>query len=63
LLLGEIARIKVGLVVSRKKAEVDLEAKVEYPMLTLKNIQAEGFFTSEPIEKFKFNLNFESIAS
>jgi len=49
-----MARIKVGLVVSRKKAEVDLEAKAEYPMLTLKNIQAEGFFTSEPIEKFKF---------
>lgn len=51
--LGDIAQIKVGLVVSRKKAEVDLEAKVEYPMLTLKNIQIDGVFTAEPIETFK----------
>ncbi|KYD21065.1 restriction endonuclease subunit S [Caldibacillus debilis] len=51
--LGEIARIKVGLVVSRKKAEVDLEVKAEYPLISLKNIQADGTFTDEPIEMFK----------
>lgn len=51
--LGEIARIKVGLVVSRKKAEVDLEVKAEYPLISLKNIQADGTFTDEPIEIFK----------
>lgn len=51
--LGEIARIKVGLVVSRKKAVVDLEVKAEYPLISLKNIQADGTFTDEPIEIFK----------
>jgi len=51
--LGEIARIKVGLVVSRKKAEVDLEVKAEYPLISLKNIQTDGTFTDEPIEIFK----------
>lgn len=51
--LGEIARIKVGLVVSRKKAEFDLEVKAEYPLISLKNIQADGTFTDEPIEIFK----------
>jgi len=51
--LGEIARIKVGLVVSRKKAEVDLEVKAKYPLISLKNIQADGTFTDEPIEIFK----------
>ena len=60
MLLGEIARIRVGMVVSRKKAEIDLEVKAEYPMLTLKNIQAEGFFTNEPIENFKFKETIDS---
>jgi len=51
--LGEIARIKMGLVLSRKKAEIDLEAVAEYPMISLKNIQVDGTFTEDPIEMFK----------
>jgi len=51
--LRDIARIKVGLVITRKKAVIDLEVKAEYPMITLKNIQTDGFFNDEPVEIFK----------
>lgn len=51
--LGEIARIKMGLVLARKKADIDLEAIAEYPMISLKNIQEDGTFTKESIENFK----------
>ena len=51
--LGEIARIKMGLVLSRKKAEIDLEAVAEYPIVSLKNIQEDGTFTEDPVESFK----------
>lgn len=53
MLLGEIARIRTGLVLSRKKAEVELEVKAEYPLISLKNIQEDGTFTDDPIETFK----------
>jgi restriction endonuclease S subunit len=53
MLLGNIARIKMGLVLSRKKAEVDLEVKAVYPFISLKNIQVDGMFTEDPIEMFK----------
>ncbi|TYO91999.1 restriction endonuclease subunit S [Desulfallas thermosapovorans] len=51
--LGEIARIRMGLVLSRKKAEIDLEAVAEYPIITLKNIQEDGTFTEDLVESFK----------
>ncbi|QNU19924.1 restriction endonuclease subunit S [Geobacillus thermoleovorans] len=51
--LGEIAWIKIGLVLSRKKAEVDWEVAAEYPMISLKNIEEDGTFTDTPIENFK----------
>lgn len=53
MLLGEIARIRIGLVLSRKKAEIDLEVKAEYPLISLKNIQADGTFTDDTFDLFK----------
>jgi restriction endonuclease S subunit len=52
MLLGEIAQIKTGLVLTRKKAEIDLEIKARYCLITLKNIQADATLTDEPIEIF-----------
>ena len=52
MLLGEISRIKTGLVLTRKKAEIDYEIKARYPLITLKNIQADGTFTEDAFEYF-----------
>lgn len=51
--LGEIASIKTGLVLTRKKAELEHEIKANYPLITLKNIQVDGTLTEEPFEEFK----------
>lgn len=53
--LGEIADIKAGLVLSRKKAKIKYEVKKEYKVLTLKNIEVDGSFNDEEFELFESN--------
>lgn len=53
MLLGEIAQIKTGLVLTRKKAEIDFEIKAQYRLISLKNIQVDGTLTDEPFDEFK----------
>lgn len=53
--LGEIAQIKTGLVLSRKKAEIEYDAKVTYKLLSLKNISEEGFIDNDSFEDFISN--------
>ena len=53
--LGEIAKIKIGLVLIRKKAKIKYEIKDIYNLITLKNIEDNGVFNNEPFEIFKSN--------
>ncbi len=53
MLLGEIALIKTGLVLTRKKAEINFDVKARYRQIGLKNINVDGTFTDEPFEEFK----------
>lgn len=55
MLLGEIARIKAGLVLSRKKAEIEFDIKARYKLLTLKNIDDDGTFNEHLFEEFQCN--------
>ncbi|BAQ09406.1 restriction endonuclease [Bacillus sp. OxB-1] len=55
MLLGEIADVKTGLVLSRKKAEVDYEVQATYNLLTLKNITADGLIQTDSFDQFKSN--------
>lgn len=52
MLLGDIAEIKTGLVLSRKKADIEYAIQAKYPMVTLKNIADDGTFNDEQFEKF-----------
>jgi restriction endonuclease S subunit len=49
--LGEIAQIRTGLVLSRKKAGLDT-TKVTYQLLTLKNISEDGMIVNKDFEVF-----------
>lgn len=53
--LGDIADVKTGLVLSRKKAEVKYEAKATYKLLSLKNITEDGIILTDYIEEFVSN--------
>lgn len=53
--LGEIAKIKTGLVLSRKKAEVNYNAKETYKLITLKNITDDGLIGKDAYEEFVSN--------
>jgi len=53
--LGEIAKIKIGLVLIRKKAKIKYEIKDIYNLITLKNIEDNGAFNEEPFEIFESN--------
>lgn len=53
--LGEIAHIKTGLVLSRKKAEIEYDAKATYKLLSLKNISEDGMIINESFEEFISN--------
>lgn len=55
MLLGEIAGVKTGLVLSRKKAEVGYEVKATYPLLSLKNITEDGMIQSDSYDQFESN--------
>ncbi|MBK0075563.1 restriction endonuclease subunit S [Bacillus sp. S56] len=53
--LGDIAKIKTGLVLSRKKAEVNYNAKAKYKLITLKNITEDGLIDNDSYEEFVSN--------
>lgn len=53
--LGEIANVKTGLVLSRKRAEIDRDALATYKLFTLKNINDDGLIESSIFEKFASN--------
>lgn len=53
MLLGEIAEIKTGLVLTRKKATIEYNVQATYKLLTLKNINEDGRFNDEPFDEFK----------
>lgn len=53
--LGDIAQIKTGLVLSRKKAEIEYDAKASYKLLSLKNVSEEGIIINEAFDKFISN--------
>ncbi|UOQ49620.1 restriction endonuclease subunit S [Gracilibacillus caseinilyticus] len=50
--LGDIAKIKTGLVLSRKKANAEYDAKAKYNLLTLRNISEDGIIHNESFEVF-----------
>ncbi|TAA70636.1 restriction endonuclease subunit S [Planococcus salinarum] len=50
--LEDIANVKMGLVLSRKKAEMEDEEKVSYKLLTLKNITEEGVIQDLSFDQF-----------
>lgn len=58
--LGDIANIRSGLVLTRKKAKIKYEVKKEYKLITLKNIGELGFINDEPLETFASNDVLES---
>ncbi|WP_233880293.1 restriction endonuclease subunit S [Virgibacillus halodenitrificans] len=53
--LREIAIVKTGLVLSRKKAEFDHETMATYKLITLRNITNDGTIDSTTYEEFKSN--------
>lgn len=53
--LGEIAQIKTGLVLSRKKAEFEYDAMARYKLLSLKNISEDGNIVNESFDEFISN--------
>lgn len=53
--LGEVAKIKTGLVLSRKKAKGEYDIEAKYKLLTLKNISDEGIINPDSIEDFYSN--------
>lgn len=53
--LGDIAEIKTGLVLSRKKAELKHHVKATYSLITLKNIDDNGLVISDSFEAFISN--------
>lgn len=50
--LGQIAEIRMGLVLTRKKADLEDEIKQSYRLVTLKNIDENGDFNDQPLEDF-----------
>lgn len=53
--LGEIAQIRTGLVLSRKKAEIEYEERATYKLLTLKNISEDGIINNKLFDEFISN--------
>ncbi|HHV38228.1 MAG TPA: restriction endonuclease subunit S [Tepidimicrobium sp.] len=53
--LGEIAKIRTGLVLTRKKASIKYEVKDIYKLITLKNIGDNGVLNKEAFETFPSN--------
>lgn len=55
MLLGDIAEIKTGMVLTRKKAELSTDVKATYRLITLKNVTDNGILNDEPFEVFQSN--------
>ncbi|MDD4036513.1 MAG: restriction endonuclease subunit S [Bacilli bacterium] len=53
--LGDISLIKMGLVLTRKKAENKYGVKKEYEVISIKNIELDGTFNAEPLDVFYSN--------
>lgn len=52
MLLGDIAQIKTGLVLSRKRADIELAHYPTYKLLSLNNISEEGLIIDENFDEF-----------
>ncbi|MFI8714530.1 restriction endonuclease subunit S [Brevibacillus brevis] len=53
--LGDIAEIRTGLVLTRKKATIQYNIQAKYRLLTLKNIDESGIFNNESFDEFLSN--------
>lgn len=51
--LKDIATIRTGLILNRKRARDTFEVKQEYPLLTLQNIDETGFFKNVPFDTYQ----------
>ena len=52
MLLGEVAEVRTGLVLSRKKAADNAKVKIEYKALNLKCVMSEGYLNLENTEEY-----------
>lgn len=52
MLLGEVAEVRTGLVLSRKKAPDDAKEKIKYKALNLKSVMPEGYLNLEYAKEF-----------
>lgn len=52
MLLGEVAEVRTGLVLSRKKASDDMEVKFEYKALNLRCVVSEGYLDLDDAEEY-----------
>lgn len=50
--LEEIAEIKLGVALNRKKADMDAKIKQRYSVISVKNVEEEGYFNTVPFEIF-----------
>lgn len=50
--LHDIANVRTGLILTRKRARDTFEVRQEYPLLSLHNIHEDGFFTDEPFDRY-----------
>lgn len=53
--LGQIAQIRTGLVITRKRANTKYDIKERYKLISLKNIDDQGILNNEPLEIFESN--------
>ncbi|GAB2318003.1 hypothetical protein IRB23SM22_02610 [Alkalibacterium sp. s-m-22] len=50
--LDEIGDIKLGIALNRKKAEIDSNIKERYSVVSVKNVNEEGYFNNESFDIF-----------
>lgn len=55
MILGDIAQVKTGLVLTRKKASIETKEQVTYQLLTLNNISEDGSIIQDVFESFTSN--------
>ncbi len=53
--LGDIAELRTGLILTRKKAAIKYQIKKTYRLITLKNIDEKGAFNEEEFDIFESN--------
>lgn len=59
MLLGDIAEIRAGLVLARKKATIEYDIQATYKLFTLKCFNEDGSFNGESFEEFPSNEELE----